>query len=93
MITERHFFGEWRQIEPPTEPEAVFIEFEPGGRLTYTVEGPTTQQILLTWTLNGDTLETNQPSHPRLDSIKYRFESPSRLILERSDGTYILERC
>ena len=89
---ESNFVGEWRQVEPDPHPESIFITFEADGRLRYAVEGETMQLILLTWRIEGDVLVTDQPSAPRQERTRFRFLSPSRLILERLGESYRYER-
>jgi len=92
-IDQKHFMGEWVQVSPPTGRDEIFIHFESEGRLTYTVEGETSQHFLLTWKVVGNTLVSDQPSAPREDVMLFHFESPSRLVLEREDERYVYERC
>ena len=91
-VTERHFLGEWRQVRPNPRPASIFITFEEGGRLQYTIETETVQHFLLTWRLDGDVIVTDQPSAPREDRTKFRFAGPSRLVMERDDETYVYDR-
>ncbi len=92
-VSERDFIGEWRQLEPRIGREDVFIRFEADGTLQYIIESETTQTFLLTWRLEGDVIVSDQPSAPRPDVTRFRFASPSRLVLERKDESYIYERC
>ena len=92
MRSEQSFLGEWRQVEPDPHPGSILITFEDDGRLRYTVETTTVQHILLTWRVDGDVLITDQPSAPRQESTRFRFLSPSRLMLERVGESYIYER-
>lgn len=89
---EKKLIGQWRQVAPSTEPEQIFIEFQRDGHLTYTIESQTTQKIFLTWYVSDDEIYTDQPSAPGVESTRFRFESPLRLVLERSDGSYVYER-
>ncbi len=86
------FVGEWRQVKPDPEPEAIFLSFQVNGGLRYRVEGETVQHILLTWRVDGDTLVADQPSAPRQERTRFRFLVPSLLILEREDESYTYER-
>lgn len=92
FATEQHFLGEWRQVEPDPHPASIFITFERGGRLRYTVETTTVQHILLTWRVDGNALITDQPSAPRQERTRYRFTAPSRLVFERRAESYTYER-
>jgi hypothetical protein len=93
MPTIAHqFVGEWRQVKPDPDPEAIFISFQVDGSLRYQIEGETVQHILLTWRIDGDVLVTDQPSAPRQERTRFRFLSPSQLILEREDESYTYER-
>ena len=92
-MNEQNFIGEWQQVRPNPAPASIFIEFEEGGRLKYTVETETVQHFLLTWRVEGDVLITDQPSAQRLEATRFRFVTPTRLVLELRDETYVYERC
>jgi len=67
---ENQLKGKW--VIGPKDRDAVLrfgnvsMEFDDGGRLTYVVHGPKTdQKIFLTYAVKGDVLVTDQPSSPR----------------------------
>lgn len=65
----------------------VKMTFTSDGKLIYEImESDTAQRINLIYWISGDTLFTDQPSHPRKESTKYRYEDHDTLILE-SEGT------
>jgi len=78
------FLGTWRQVRPDPAPATVVVRFEPDGLLVYSVDG---HQIRLTWHLEEDMLVVGdqQPS-------RYRFRSPTVLILERAGERYVYYR-
>lgn len=56
--------------------------FEADGRLTYiTHEAGKDQLMLLTWRTEGDTIVSDQPSHPREDRTLYRMVDDRTLVL------------
>ncbi len=78
------FLGEWRQVRPDPRPASIFVRFEPDGHLTYVIDD---QNIQLTWRLEADTLVVNDDQISR-----YRFRSPTVLILERGAERYVYYR-
>jgi hypothetical protein len=84
VTAERQFLGEWRQIRPDPRPASILITFESGGRVVYTIEMGTVQILELTWRLDGEQLVVNQSGAPTVIS-RFRFQSPTMLVLER-DG-------
>lgn len=78
------FLGEWRQVRPDPRPAEIFVRFEPEGRLTYLIDD---QSLQLTWHLEGDTLVVDD-----LQRSRYRFRSPTVLILERGEERYVYYR-
>jgi len=60
----------------------VTMTFTEEGNLTYDVqENDKVQKIFLTYELSGDTLISNQPSHPQKQFTKYVIVDSSKLIL------------
>jgi hypothetical protein len=63
-------------------PEAVGIEFLPDGRLAYVIESEGKEQrMVLTWRVDGEDLVTNQPSAPREERTRIRWDRGG-LVLE-----------
>jgi len=83
-MQEQAFLGEWRQVRPDPRPAAIFVRFEPEGRLTYVIDD---QHVPLTWCLEEDTLIVNNDQRSR-----YRFRSETVLILERAEERYVYYR-
>jgi hypothetical protein len=65
------------------EGEAVGLDFLPDGRLAYMIlrEGGGQQLIRMRYRVEGDTIITDQPSHPREERTRFTFESADVLIL------------
>lgn len=56
--------------------------FEADGRLLYIVHLPQKDLVMiLTWRTEGDTLVTDQPSHPREERTPYRLLDSQTLLL------------
>lgn len=91
MIAERHFLGEWRQIRPDPRPASIFIRFESGGCVVFTVDMGSAQEFELTWRLDGDQLVVGQSGAETVTS-RYRFQSPTMLVLERDGGRSVYVR-
>jgi len=92
MITERHFLGEWRQIRPDPRPASFFTAYEAGGRLRYTIESDTVQTWEFTWRVDGDTIiVVAQRGDPMI--FRFRFQSPTMLVLERNGERSVYVRC
>ena len=83
-VLDAPFLGEWRQVRPDPAPATIMVRFEPEGRLIYSVDA---QPIQLNWRLDGDTLVVHDDQRSR-----FRFRSPTVLILERGDERYIYYR-
>ena len=92
MTGEEQFAGQWRQIRPDPRPASIFIAFEPGGRVVYTIEMGTVQTLELTWKLDGDQLVVDQSGAPAVIS-RFRFQSPTMLVLERDGERSVYVRC
>ena len=60
----------------------VTMTFTEDGKLTYDIqENDKIQKIFLTYKVSGDTLISDQPSHPQKQYTKYVIEDNSKLIL------------
>lgn len=78
--------GRWDLDPTDAEAHAAYgnttMVFGADGRLTYiTHEEGKDQLMLLTWRTEGDTIVSNQPSHPREDRTSYRFIDERTLVL------------
>lgn len=92
MSDEEAILGEWRQVSPDPAPASISVTFASDGSLRYRIETTTTQHILLTWRIDGDTLITAQPGAPREQRARFRFAAPSRLVLELNGEEFEYDR-
>jgi hypothetical protein len=61
--------------------EPVEMAFEPDGRLLYVIHSAGKQQVmLLTWTVDGHALVTDQPSDPRPERTAFRWDGPTLIL-------------
>ena len=64
----------------------VRLHFFESGELTYTICSDSIDQVIrLTYSVDGDTITTQQASLPREEQTKYTIEADGRLALRR-DG-------
>lgn len=92
MNAERQLVGAWRQIRPDPRPASILITFEPGGRVVYTIEMGTVQTFELAWRLDGEQLLIDQSGAETVIS-RFRFQSPTMLVLERDGERSVYVRC
>jgi len=60
----------------------VRMHFFESGNLTYTICSDTVDQVIrLTYTIEGNTITTQQPSAPREEKTQYTIEADGRLAL------------
>jgi hypothetical protein len=90
-VIARHLLGEWRQLRPSTGRDAIFIRFEEGGRMVWTIEADASMSLELTWSVDGDTLTTQRPGELG-QQFAVRFASPAELVLECAGIAYAYER-
>jgi hypothetical protein len=65
----------------------VKMIFTSDGKLVYEINtGNTLQKINMIWWTEGDTLFTDQPSHPRQESTKYTFENDNNTLVLEFEG-------
>lgn len=76
--------GAWRQVRPDPAPATIEVRFGPDGHVLYSVDG---QQITLTWRVEADTLVIGTDQRSR-----YRFRSPTVLVLERGGERFVYYR-
>lgn len=77
--------GRWESINLNSG-EKISMEFKDNGELVYTIHLPEKDQIMnLVFRVEGKTIVSNQPSHPREEITQFIFEGDKQLILER-DG-------
>ena len=62
--------------------EPVRLEFKDDGHLNYEIRSSERRQImLLTYRVDGDTIVTDQPSHPHEERTAFRFDADGNLVL------------
>ena len=75
--------GQWRQIEPSSDAEAVTMAFALNGELVYSIDTEEKTQIInLVYEVSDDTLITDQPSAPQKEYTKFYFEADDLLVLD-----------
>jgi hypothetical protein len=77
MLNQDEIIGTWKVIvDPPNPDEETFYAFSAQDDLTMTFRTKTgTQYILLTYKLEGNTLVTDQPSHPKIERASISIEN------------------
>jgi hypothetical protein len=76
--------GTWKLMNssPPLDPGTT-LKILADGRLVYSIpQQDRIQSIHLTYVIEGDTLVTDQPSHPRKEISRFRLDGTDRLYLE-----------
>ena len=76
----------WKIVrsEGPTESE-VRMTFHPDGRLIYSIYlKEKIQTINLTYRICGDTIISDQPSHPQEELTHFSIETDGTLVLENN---------
>lgn len=59
------------------------MTFTKDGNLLYDIyDGDKLQRIIMTYRVSGDTIISDQPSHPNEQRTKYKLENDDKLILE-----------
>ncbi len=89
--------GTWRLVEcnePSFKGElGTSVTFEEEGRMTYTFHQKERDQIVpLTYKLLGPLLVTNQPSDPREEWTRFRFDEAGQLVLEFEKTTAVFQK-
>ena len=71
----------------------VTINFKVDGSLIYDIhDGDKLQRMNMTYRINGDTIISDQPSHPQEQRTKYKLENTDKLILEFEGTTTVFTR-
>jgi hypothetical protein len=74
--------GTWKQIQPFSREENIYLKFESDGTLLYQAElTEKTQQINLTYEVVENCIISNQPSKPREERTEFFFEGNDLLVL------------
>jgi hypothetical protein len=90
--SERQLLGEWRQVRPVPDPASIVVRFASGGQLTYVVTMGSSQEIVLTWAVDGDTLVITQPGAASGERTAFRLHSSTMLVLERDGERFVYTR-
>lgn len=89
---DSRFLGTWRQVRPDSTLARVLVTFEPNGALTYVlaIDGGT-QTFALRWRVENEMLvSTNERGEE--NASRFRFASPSMLVLEHGDERHVYRR-
>ena len=71
----------------------VTMTFTQTGSLIYDIhEVEKLQRINMIYSISGDTIISDQPSHPQVQKTKYKLENKDKLILEYEEMTAIFKR-
>ena len=71
----------------------VTITFKVDGSLIYDIhEGDKLQRMNMTYRIIGDTIISDQPSHPNVQRTKYKLENEGKLILEFEGTATVFNR-
>jgi hypothetical protein len=71
----------------------VTMTFTKDGNLIYDIhEGDKLQRMNMIYRISGDTLISDQPSHPQEQRTKYKFENNDKLILEFEGMSTVFRR-
>jgi hypothetical protein len=81
--------GQWKldrsEMTTKRDPsvKSEFMIYKDNGELEYLLDFGEKMQIMkLTYYVLGDTIVSNQPSHPREEKTKYYFDSHGKLVLD-----------
>jgi uncharacterized protein (TIGR03066 family) len=79
--------GCWHLVTS-TGQDPVEMEFKVTGELFYSIESRDRWSIMkLTYKIDGNTIVSNQPSHPREERTKFHFEPDGSLVLSFNGET------
>lgn len=85
-VSDGRLLGTWRLMKSEGSIETgngVTMTFTRDGRLVYVIHQEQTDQIMnLVFSVDGDSIVTNQPSSPRPESTKYSFDDEGQLVLD-----------
>jgi hypothetical protein len=78
--------GKWRLVKSESDMdvgEGVTMTFTNDGKLVYIIHQKRSDQIMnLVFSVRGDHLVTNQPSHPQEETTRFSFDAAGNLILD-----------
>ncbi|MGN6182483.1 MAG: hypothetical protein ACTHQM_02385 [Thermoanaerobaculia bacterium] len=91
-MQDARLLGTWRQIRPDPAPAQIAITFTDDGALTYELRMEQgTQTFAMSWRVEGELLiVTNERDAP--NESRFRFASPTMLIVERGDERHVYRR-
>ena len=92
----KRLVGKWRLLQSADEidtADGIEMEFFPDGRLEYRIhEGDKISIMKLTYRVSGDDILTDQPSAPREERTRFRFEDANTLLLATAESRSWFER-
>ncbi len=75
---EKLIVGKWEHLNTDSdikENDKITIEFDDHNNLTYYINSnDKIQKILLQYEIKGDVIVTDQPSSPRIEKTKFKFD-------------------
>ena len=87
---DERFLGMWRLVKSNGSIDVgndVTMTFTRDGKLTYVIHQNASDQVMnLVFSVDGNRLLTNQPSHPLLESTNFAFDDEDHLVLDYGDG-------
>jgi hypothetical protein len=71
----------------------VTMTFTEDGKLIYDIfEGDKQQRMNMVYKIQGDTIISDQPSHPQEQRTKYKIENSNKLILDFEGEKTVFDR-
>ena len=85
-VVDTRLLGTWRLVKSEGSIETgngVTLTFTRDGKLVYVIHQDHSDQIMnLVFSVDGDSLVTNQPSSPRPESTNFSFDDEGQLVLD-----------
>src|SRR6266403_2430527 len=85
-VGDERFLGTWRLIKSDGSIDVgngVTMTFTRDGKLVYVIHHERRDEIMnLVFTVAGNCLVTNQPSHPQTESTEFFFDGEGHLVLD-----------
>jgi 6-phosphogluconolactonase (cycloisomerase 2 family) len=96
LADHQSLVGCWRLTKADRELEMndpVEMEFKANGELLYCIESGDKWQVMrLTYRIDGDSLVTNQPSHPSEERTSFSLDPNGSLVLDYGSAQAHFER-
>jgi hypothetical protein len=94
---DKNLLGTWNSDENDETTQKtlgkVIMTFTKDGKLVYDiVEGVKQQRMNMVYKVQGDTIISDQPSHPQEQKTKYKIESGDKLILDFEGEKTVFKR-